>query len=206
MFLGRAAASGFEYKFLTAMAVPPPAPRLGRGRSRETVYPKQIDAIIKRNVFCSTCPPIVDKTTEVATDTQTKFEPQQTSLPLQLLAINFAPPPWGFQHSSVVLRDTETKETGAFRAGEKVKGATITGIDEARMHLDNAGKPEFLDLLDRDPRPPRPPPRRPRPWPAATPSTGRRRPVAGAGPGHQEDRRAHLRDPARARSSRCWAT
>jgi general secretion pathway protein C len=146
VFLGRAAASAFEYKFLTAVPVPTPAPRMARNQS-ETVYPKQIDAIIKRNVFCSTCPPIVDKTTETE-PTETKFEPQKTSLPLQLLAVNYAAPPWGFQHSSVVLRDTETKETGAFRAGEKVKGATITGIDELRLHLDNAGKPEYLDLLD----------------------------------------------------------
>jgi general secretion pathway protein C len=145
VFLGRAAASAFEYKFLISMPVPPPAARVARTQG-ETVYPKQIDAIIKRNVFCSTCPPIIDKTTEPVAET--KFEPQRTTLPLQLLAVNFVPPPWGFQHSSVVLRDTETKETGAFRAGEKVKGATLTGIDETRLHLDNAGKPEYLDLLD----------------------------------------------------------
>ena len=169
VFLGRAAASAFEYKFLTAMAVPAPATRVSRSQS-ETVYPKQIDAVIKRNVFCSTCPPIVDKTTEVATDTQTKFEPQRTSLPLQLMAINFSPPPWGFQHSSVVLRDTETKETGAFRAGEKVKGATITGIDVSRMHLDNAGKPEYLDLLDESPATNTV--TTPAPVASATPSTG----------------------------------
>jgi general secretion pathway protein C len=146
VFLGRAASSGFESKFLTAMVIPPPAPRIARAPS-ETIYPKQIDSIIKRNVFCSTCPPIVDKTTEIE-PTGAEVQPQRTALPLQLLAVNYAPPPWGFQHSSVVLRDTETKETGAFRAGEKVKGATITGIDEARLHLDNSGKPEYLDLLD----------------------------------------------------------
>jgi general secretion pathway protein C len=150
VFLGRAAASAFEYKFLTAMVAPQPPPRVARTQN-ETVYPKQIDTVIKRNVFCSTCPPIVDKADEVATETETKFEPQKTTLPLQLLAVNYAPPPWGFQHSSVVLRDTETKESGAFRAGEKVKGATITGIDETRLHLDNAGKPEYLDLLDEAP-------------------------------------------------------
>jgi general secretion pathway protein C len=91
-------------------------------------------------------------------------------LPLQLLAVNFAPPPWGFQHSSVVLRDTETKESGAFRAGEKVKGAIVTGIDETRLHLDNGGKPEYLDLLDSET-----PSANTTPTPAAvspTPSTG----------------------------------
>jgi general secretion pathway protein C len=144
-FLGRAAASAFEYKFLIAMPVPPPAARIARTQT-EAFFPKQIDSIIRRNVFCSTCPPIVDKTSEVVAET--KFEPQRTTLPIQLLAVNFAPPPWGFQHSSVVLRDTETRETGAFRVGQKVKGATLTGIDETRLHLDNGGKPEYLDLLD----------------------------------------------------------
>ncbi len=171
VFLGRAAASGFEYKLLTAVPTPPATPRVSRTPG-ETIFPKQIDAVIKRNIFCSTCPPIVEAKEEVSSSEGTTYQPQKTSLPLQLLAVNFAPPPWGFQHSSVVLRDTETRETGAFRAGEKVKGATITGIDEARLHLDNAGKPEFLDLLDTESATPTPTPTPVVPVASATPTPG----------------------------------
>jgi len=127
IFLGRSAASAFEYKFLTAMAIPPPPPRVTRTQT-ETVYPKQIDTVIKRNVFCSTCPPIVDKTNEVETASETKFEPQKSSLPLQVLAINYAPAPWGFQHSSVVLRDTETKEQYRVRVGQTLGRMRVTQI------------------------------------------------------------------------------
>ena len=146
VFLGRAAASLIESKYLLTMAVPRPAPRMVRADT-EVRFPKGIDDVIKRNVFCSTCPPILEKPLEVVTDTSLA-EPQKTSLPLQVLAVNYVAPPWGFEHASATLRDTETKFVGAFRPGEKVRGATITGIDETRVHLDNVGKPEFIDLLE----------------------------------------------------------
>jgi len=75
-------------------------------------------------------------------------EPRRTSLPIQLLAVNHVMPASGSVYATVVLRDTETRAAGGFATGDKVKGATITGIDETRVHLDNAGTPEFLDLLE----------------------------------------------------------
>ena len=151
IFLGRAAASMVESKYLLTIAVPRPAPRTARAET-DVVYPKAIDDIIKRNVFCSTCPPIV-AVEPVASATTAVAEPQKTTLPLQVLAVNYVAPPWGFEHASAVLRDTETKRVGAFRPGEKVRGATITGIDETRVHLDNVGKPEFIDLLEPEANP-----------------------------------------------------
>jgi general secretion pathway protein C len=146
LFLGRAAASMVESKYLLTMAMPRPAPRMVHTET-DVFFPKAIDDVIKRNVFCSTCPPIVavEPTASVSTATP---EPQKTSLPLQVLAVNYVAPPWGFEHASATLRDTETKFVGAFRPGDKVRGATITGIDETRVHLDNVGKPEFIDLLE----------------------------------------------------------
>jgi len=75
----------------------------------------------------------------------------KTSLPITLLVVNFAPPPWGTVYSTAVLRDNDDKMVGAFRIGNMVKGAKIIGIDETRVHLDNSGKPEFIDLLDDSP-------------------------------------------------------
>jgi general secretion pathway protein C len=151
VFLGRAAASMVESKYLLSMALPRPAAKLTRTET-DVVYPKAIDDVIKRNVFCSTCPPIVP-VEPTATVNPAVMEPQKTTLPLQVLAINYVAPPWGFEHASATLRDTETKYVGAFRPGERVRGATITGIDETRVHLDNAGKPEFIDLLEPEANP-----------------------------------------------------
>jgi general secretion pathway protein C len=146
VFLGRAAASAVEGSFLSKVNAPRPGARALRNQ-QETVYTKQTEDILKRNVFCSPCPPII-KPPEEAKGPEPAPEPQRTSLPLQLLAVNYAPPPWGFTWSTAVLRDTESKFVGPFKSGEKVKGATITGIDETRVHLDNSGKPEYVDLLE----------------------------------------------------------
>jgi general secretion pathway protein C len=152
IFLGRAAASAFESNVLLKQPLPRPAMRPMSTQS-EKVYSKDYTDVIKRNVFCSTCPPIVEHA-EVAGPAVVDNTPQRTTLPLSLLAVNYVMPPWGFQHSSAVLRDTDTKFVGAFRAGEKVKGATITGIDETRIHFDNQGKVEYLDLLEIEGQPP----------------------------------------------------
>ena len=146
VFLGRAAASTFEYKVLQKYPLPRPAARPVSTTS-EKVYPKEYVDVIKRNVFCSTCPPIVEEKDRVAEKPDTTT-PQRTTLPLQLLAVNFVQPPWGYQYSSAVLRETDNKMIGGFRTGEKVKGATVTGIDETRIHFDNNGRVEYLDLLE----------------------------------------------------------
>jgi general secretion pathway protein C len=168
IFLGRAAASAFESNVLLKQPLPRPALRPMSTQS-EKVYSKDYTDVIKRNVFCSTCPPIVEQT-EAAGPAAVDNTPQRTTLPLTLLAVNFVVPPWGFQHSSAVLRDNDTKFVGAFRAGEKVKGATITGIDETRIHFDNQGKVEYLDLLEIEGQPaPTPAPAAPTAAAAAAP-------------------------------------
>jgi general secretion pathway protein C len=147
VFLGRAASSAVESKLLNLTPVLRSAPRVMRTES-QTVYTKQVEEILKRNIFCSTCPPILPAPEQAEEPRAVDLEPQRTTLPLELVNINYAPPPWGFQWSSAVLRDADNKFIGAYGVGEKVKGATITGIDETRVHLDNAGRPEFLDLLE----------------------------------------------------------
>jgi general secretion pathway protein C len=145
IFLGRAAASVFESKYLMSLPLPKPAARPVVAE-RDTVYSKAIEDVIKRNIFCSTCPPLIPGPETVVKNEQ--LEPVKTTLPLQLMAVNYVAPPWGLEYASCSLRDTETKYVGAFRTGETVRGAKIIGIDETRVHLDNAGKPEFIDLLE----------------------------------------------------------
>jgi general secretion pathway protein C len=169
VFLGLAGSSAFESRFLGSVTLPRPAPHFYRGEP-EAVRPKEIEEILKRNIFCATCPPIIQApVAQVDAGPAPPPPPQKSSLPLQLLVVNFAPPPWGFQYSTAVLRDTDDKMVGAFRVGNKVKGATVTGIDETRVHLDNEGKPEFIDLLDESPANPSRPVAAETPAPPAAP-------------------------------------
>ncbi|MEO5766723.1 MAG: type II secretion system protein GspC [Polyangia bacterium] len=113
-----------------------------------TYYSKQVEDILKRNVFCSTCPPILP---EPEKDVGPVPEPQptRTVLPLKLMAIMFSPPPNDPRWSMAVIRDTEQNSAGPFAIGMKIRNATVQDIQETRIYLDNGGKPEYLDLIDK---------------------------------------------------------
>jgi general secretion pathway protein C len=153
VFLARASSSAVE----ASIVVPPPRPaaRLAKTQSA-TVYTKEVEDILKRNMFCSTCPPIIAVAETPGAETQ-NAAPQKTSLPLSLMGIMYSPPPLGLKWSVAIVRDTEDKTMGAFAVGGKVHEATITEIQETRIYLDNGGKTEFLDLLDAAPNAPSPP-------------------------------------------------
>ena len=146
VFLARASASVVE----SSIVVPPPRPAARAMASlAPTVYSKEVEPILKRNVFCSTCPPIIKQPEPEGP--AVAQPPQKTSLPLALMAIMYSPPPHGLTWSVAIIRDTEDKSMGAFPAGSKLRSATITEIQETRIYLDNAGKTEYLDLLDAPP-------------------------------------------------------
>ncbi len=154
-FLGMAASGAVESKFASLPApakavLPKPAKPAGK-----PAFDKDPTAILRRNIFCATCPPFFDDT---ATETTVDVEVQtKTALPLALLAIMYAPPPNGIRWSVAVMRDTDAKTTGAFPVGGKIHGATVTEILETRVYLDNEGKSEYIDLFE-PPAPPPPPP------------------------------------------------
>lgn len=111
-------------------------------------YSKQVEDILKRNVFCSTCPPILpepEKDVGPAPDP----EPTRTVLPLKLMAIMFSPPPNDPRWSMAVIRDTEQNAAGPYAIGMKIRNATVEDIQETRIYLNNGGKPEYLDLIDK---------------------------------------------------------
>jgi hypothetical protein len=58
MFLARATATAVERKMLSAGPAPKPAMRAPVAAAAP-VYSKQVEEILKRNIFCSTCPPIL---------------------------------------------------------------------------------------------------------------------------------------------------
>jgi general secretion pathway protein C len=162
-FLGMAASGAVESKLASA---PAPArvskPKPPKPESKP-LFNKDPKPILKRNMFCSTCPPIIDEGTKTSTETETTtVQEVKTALPLALLAIMYAPPPNGIKWSVAVMRDTEIKSTGAFPVGGRIHGATVTGIQETRVFLDNEGKAEYIDLFE-PPAPPPPPPGAPAP-------------------------------------------
>jgi general secretion pathway protein C len=124
-------------------------------------FDKDPKAILTRNIFCSTCPSLLDEAVPEGPE-EPVLQQTKTELPLALLAIMYAPPPNGIRWSVAVMRDTEYKTIGAFPVGGKVHDATVTEILETRVYLDNDGKAEYIDLFEA-PAPPPPPPGAPPP-------------------------------------------
>jgi general secretion pathway protein C len=147
IFLARASATAIESKLATAVPIAKPAARPMAPVS-QTVYTKDNEEILKRNVFCSTCPPIIKKAQDT-TQTPVDLTPQRTSLPIKLLAIMYAPsdPLW----SMAIIRDTEEKTSGAFGLGMKIRTAKVIDIQETRVDFDVNGKQEYLELFDKGP-------------------------------------------------------
>lgn len=147
MFGARATATIIESNLTRGL--PPPAKRAPRPMlaANATIYNKQTEEILKRNMFCSTCPPILGGKEPVAAPVDPT--PQKSTLPIKLLAIMFAPPPVDPRWSMAVIRDNDEKYAGPYAIGAKIRGATITDIQETRVDLDVNGRKEYLELLDK---------------------------------------------------------
>jgi general secretion pathway protein C len=117
------------------------------------VYSKQVEEILNRNIFCSTCPPILGKP-EVA-GVPPVPELQKTSLPLKVLAIMYAPEPADPRWSIAIIRDNDSKTAGPYSIGSKIREATIDEIEQTRVYLDfGGGRREYMELLDAATPPP----------------------------------------------------
>jgi general secretion pathway protein C len=150
VFLARASATAIGGKMLISGGTPPKVARVAPPPAAATVYTKQVEEILKRNIFCSTCPPIL-KPEGTGEPEKPVIPPlQRTSLNLKLLAIMFAPPPADPRWSVAVIRDNDDKSAGPYNVGSKLRDATIDDITEDRVYLTFAGgRREYLDLLDR---------------------------------------------------------
>jgi general secretion pathway protein C len=150
IFSARATANVIEEKLSHNVPPPKPVAHLASA-ANPTVYSKQFDDILKRNVFCSTCPPIIKPVETNVGGPPPPATPQRTSLPLALVAIMYAPTSkfW----SVAIIRDTEQKSSGPYSIGSKIHDATITDISETRVDLDVQGREEYLELFDKGPPP-----------------------------------------------------
>ena len=150
VFLARASATAIGGKLVVGGGAAAPRPaRVVAAAPAAPAYTKQVEEILNRNIFCSTCPPILAKP---VTDTGPPPAPplQRTSLNLKLLAIMFAPPPADPRWSVAIIRDNDDKSAGPYNVGSKLRDATVDDISEDRVYLDfGNGRIEYLDLLDR---------------------------------------------------------
>ena len=95
---------------------------------------KPIDAIVARDVFCST--------------RGEAPRAERSRRALTLLAIMFAPPPSDPRWSVAIVRDDETAATGPYGVGARLGDATIEAIEDVRVVLDvGHGRRELLELL-----------------------------------------------------------
>ncbi|HEY2903566.1 MAG TPA: type II secretion system protein GspC [Polyangia bacterium] len=149
MFGARATATIIESSLTRGL--PPAAKRAPRPvQVAATIYTKQTDEILKRNVFCSTCPPILAVPVKDS-GPPPPAEPVKTTLPLKLLAVMFAPPPVDPRWSMAIIRDNDEKYAGPYAIGSKIREATITDIGETRVDLDVNGRKEYLELIEKTP-------------------------------------------------------
>jgi general secretion pathway protein C len=149
VFCARASATAVESSLASLAPPPKPAARGGAVGPMPTVYTKQFEEILKRNVFCSTCPPILPQPTTSGPEVpQGPAPPQKTTLPIKLLAIMFAPRPADPRWSMAIIRDTDAKSAGPYSIGAKLREATITDISETRVDLDVNGRKEYMELFD----------------------------------------------------------
>jgi general secretion pathway protein C len=150
IFSARAAATKVEAQIAAIAPAPKPAPHIAAA-APQTVYSKDYEEILKRNVFCSGCPPIIKKEVPHDDGPPPPAEPQRTTLPLKLLAIMYSPkdPMW----SMAIIRDNDEKSSGAFGLGMKIRGAKVIDIQETRVDFDVNGRQEYLELFDKGPAP-----------------------------------------------------
>jgi len=122
-------------------AAPPPRPALAGGAGKPGEAPGE--AIIRRNIFCSTCPFLPPGATR----------PTSLPSPLTLLAIMFAP---SDPRRSVAIVKRADGAVGAYGIGSTLSDdVTVEEIDDQRVYLRLPdGRLQLLALTERSKEPP----------------------------------------------------
>jgi len=117
--------------------------RAARAAADEAARAKEIQAIVERDIFCSACRGAAREAAPA------QRGPEATALPLRLLAIMYAPPPWHTRWSLAIIRDDETRGARPYALGMTVRGARIVAIASARVYLARGSdRVEYLDLRE----------------------------------------------------------
>jgi general secretion pathway protein C len=150
-------ASATEHQ-LEASFLPPetkaPAASHKLAAAPEKPHGKDEAEILKRNIFCSTCPPFAPPEDSDAAGPDGEGGVVKTNLPLRLVATAVSDDEdW----SLAFICETQTKECGAFGLDDRIKNAVVTDIDEDRVEFEivnpgaakagkKRGRIEYLEL------------------------------------------------------------
>ena len=156
-FLGRATASVVSSLILSGEppALTRRAPEIVA--SSDETHAKDIEYILRRNIFCSTCAPksLTPEKVEVQTG-PVDTTPVRSSLNLTLLATMVAP--GDFRWSMAAIRDNtdDRKPVQIFRRGDKLPqgDAVVAQVIESRVYLMVGRRIEYLDQGNGPPPPP----------------------------------------------------
>ncbi len=145
IFAGRAITHSLAGAYLAGDDTRPAAHRAAPPAVTK-VHGKDSEEIVRRNVFCSGCAPII--AVAAATGGPDSNEPQKTALQLELVSTMVCPT--DEQWSMAVIRDLSTKEKdpGMFNRGMTIggTGATIVKVVNKRAYLRNAGRLEYVEM------------------------------------------------------------
>lgn len=148
IFGARATATAIEAGLASNVpTVKPGAHVVAPAAAQGPAYSKEVEEILKRNIFCSTCPPILKQKEGAVVEVIPPL--QKSSLPLKLLAIMYAPAPADPRWSMAIIRDNDAKTAGPYGIGSKIRDAEIDEIDDTHVYLNfGGGRREYLELLD----------------------------------------------------------
>lgn len=151
---GRAAAHIVEQNFFIADDAQggPNGPTARRGYvpplPSERTHSKEIERIVSRNVFCSSCAPIKDEPVATNATIVGDRPPAKSALPLDLVSTMWVKdqPRW----SMAVIRDAGSKEKDVmmYNAGKVIAGteAKVLRVDPRKVYILNNGAIEYLEL------------------------------------------------------------
>jgi len=148
VFVGRAASHLIEQAWLvpddsSAPQMRRPLPPIEKTRT------KDVDAIVRRDIFCSTCAPIEPTNDNLAGGVGPADDtPRKTDLQLELVSTMVVPS--DEEWSMAVIRDLSTKEKdpALYRRGSDLPGsaAKVLRVIERKVYLNNNNRVEYLEL------------------------------------------------------------
>jgi general secretion pathway protein C len=115
----------------------------------EKVHSKEVEKIIERDVFCSSCAPIKEETDTPDGDSgPASTEPRKSDLAFELISTMVVPydEDWSF----AVIRETSSKdkETGMYRRRAELPGgaATVLRVIDKKVYLNNNNRIEYIEM------------------------------------------------------------
>ncbi len=132
----------------------------------EKTRSKDVEAMVKRNVFCSSCAPITPASDEPQAEQADSNAPRKSDLPVELVSTMVVPCPENEpspcedeKWSMAVIRDTSTKEKdpALYRRGMALPGgsAVVVWVIEKKVYVRNNNRLEYLEMEGAAP-PPKP--------------------------------------------------